>query len=168
MAGGNSEPIVGSLVCTFLQLARHPEHAEKIRDELVGVDVTDYRALGRLVHLNAVINESSRLSPTVLTGGARKTGEKGVTIGDTFIPPHTTIIAPRYSICRSEFIFPELPLLLTSRRLMLFTTLGEDCFERPEEFIPERWSSRPEMTINASAHTPFGSGKRFVFILSYF
>lgn len=42
---------------------------------------------------------------------------------------------------------------------ILTQTIGEDCFERAEEFIPERWSSRPDMTRNVAAFTPFGSGK---------
>lgn len=36
---------------------------------------------------------------------------------------------------------------------------GEDCFERGTEFIPERWTTRPEMVRNSSAHIPFNIGK---------
>lgn len=32
-------------------------------------------------------------------------------------------------------------------------------FEHPNEFIPERWTSRPELTRNASVYSPFSIGK---------
>lgn len=35
---------------------------------------------------------------------------------------------------------------------------GEDCFVRPLEFIPERWTTAPEMVKNSSATKPFGTG----------
>ena len=34
----------------------------------------------------------------------------------------------------------------------------ESCFERGNEFIPERWCSRPEMIRNKSAYAPFALG----------
>ena len=63
-------------------------------------DVTDLKTLVNLPHLNAVIKESLRLTPALLTGGNRKTTAFGITIGDQFIPPNTTICAPRYTISR--------------------------------------------------------------------
>lgn len=32
-------------------------------------------------------------------------------------------------------------------------------FEHPDEFIPERWTSKPELTRNASVYSPFSIGK---------
>lgn len=66
------------------------------------VDVNDLKMLNRLPHLNAVLNETLRLYPALLSGGNRKTSENGATIAGRFIPPHTTIIAPRYSIARRK------------------------------------------------------------------
>lgn len=34
----------------------------------------------------------------------------------------------------------------------------EDCFEQASEFIPERWTTRPEMVLNPAAYAPFGTG----------
>ncbi|KAF6811049.1 cytochrome p450 [Colletotrichum sojae] len=130
-----SEPTAAALIGVFCELAKHPHHAEKIYDELRDVDITDLKTLTSLPHLNAVINEGLRLYPALLTGGARKTTENGATIGGVFIPADTTIIAPRHVISRRE-----------------------DCFERAGEFIPERWSTRPEMVRNAAAFAPFGTG----------
>ncbi|KXH40889.1 cytochrome P450 [Colletotrichum simmondsii] len=128
-------PTAAALIGIFCELAKHPEHAEKVYEELKDVDATNLKTLTSLPHLNAVINEGLRLYPALLTGGARKTTENGATIGGTFIPPDTTIIAPRHVISRRE-----------------------DCFERANEFIPERWSTRPEMIRNVAAFAPFGTG----------
>ncbi|KAJ3943433.1 uncharacterized protein N0V96_006358 [Colletotrichum fioriniae] len=130
-----SEPTAAALIGIFCELAKHPEHAEKVYEELKDIDATNLKTLTSLPHLNAVINEGLRLYPALLTGGARKTTENGATIGGTFIPPDTTIIAPRHVISRRE-----------------------DCFERANEFIPERWSTRPEMIRNVTAFAPFGTG----------
>lgn len=67
-----------------------------------GADISDMKTLNRLPHLNGVINETLRLYPVLLTGGARKTMSEGINVGDTYIPPNTTIVAPRYSIMRSK------------------------------------------------------------------
>ncbi|KAK2053246.1 cytochrome P450 [Colletotrichum caudatum] len=130
-----SEPTAAALIGIFCEIAKHPKHADIICAELEDVDVTNLKVLTSLPHLNAVINEGLRLYPALLTGGARKTTENGATIGGTFIPPNTTIIAPRHVISRRE-----------------------DCFERANDFVPERWTTKPEMIRNAAAFAPFGTG----------
>ena len=37
--------------------------------------------------------------------------------------------------------------------------LGEDCFVRGTKFVPERWSTKPEMILNKAAFSPFGQGR---------
>lgn len=37
--------------------------------------------------------------------------------------------------------------------------IDERNFERPNEFIPERWTSKPELTKNASVYSPFSIGQ---------
>ncbi|KAK8062549.1 cytochrome P450 [Apiospora hydei] len=69
-------------------------------------------------------------------GGSRKTMDNGVNIGDYYIPPHTTVITPHYTIARRE-----------------------DCFVEGTKFIPERWTTRPQMVLNPAAHIPFSIGK---------
>ncbi|KAL2259505.1 hypothetical protein VTK26DRAFT_6795 [Humicola hyalothermophila] len=130
-----SEPIPVVLLGIFAELAQKPEHIELIYQELQGVDITDAKALSRLPHLNAVISETLRLYPVLLTAGSRKAGKSGVTIGGTYIPPHTTIILPRYTIQRRE-----------------------DCFVKANEFIPERWTTQRELVINSAANNPWGTG----------
>ncbi|KUI64406.1 Tryprostatin B 6-hydroxylase [Cytospora mali] len=102
-----SEPIPIVLLGIFSELVQAPQHQELIYQELVNhgirsVDVENYKALGRLSHLNAVIQEALRLYPVLLTGAPRKSGSNGVIIAGKYIPPHTTIVSPRYSIQRSK------------------------------------------------------------------
>jgi hypothetical protein len=152
-----SEPTAQILAAIFHELSIHPEHIDKIREELGGVCITNFKALTELPHLNAVIQEAMRLHPNLLTGGSRKTTENGVTIGDVYIPPHITVITPHYTIARrmsSKTNLSEYFILISS---------GEDCFEQGSQFIPERWTTRPEMVRNSKGHIPFSIGKNVLF-----
>lgn len=91
----------------------HPEHIDKIRQELAGVSTTDIKALTKLPHLNAVIQEAMRLHPNLLTGGSRKTMDRGVMIKGVYIPPHITVITPHYTIARRMFSLTD-DLCITS------------------------------------------------------
>jgi cytochrome P450 len=35
----------------------------------------------------------------------------------------------------------------------------ESCYERAEEFLPERWGDKPELVLNKAVFVPFSSGK---------
>ncbi|KUI68202.1 Tryprostatin B 6-hydroxylase [Cytospora mali] len=130
-----SGPIATALTFLLGELAQNPRHIDKLYEELRGVDTTDLDALSKLPHLDACLVETLRLWPGLLTGGARKTGKNGAWVAGRFIPPETTIVAPQYVIARRE-----------------------DCFIRARKFIPERWTSSPELVLNAGASTPFGTG----------
>ena len=86
----------------FYELTRDPRHTLKIYNEVQDFDVRDAKLLSKLPHLDAVIIKTLRLYPALPTGGNRKTPDRGVTIGGRYIPPHTTIVAPRFSISRRE------------------------------------------------------------------
>ncbi|CEO60507.1 hypothetical protein PMG11_05132 [Penicillium brasilianum] len=131
-----SEPTAAVLVGLFCELAKKPRHAEVILEEMKAIDITDSRALASSCpHLEAAILEALRLYPALPTGGTRKTLEKGIIVAGTFIPPETTVVAPRFCISRRE-----------------------DCFEQAEKFIPERWYKKPEMVRNKVGFVPFGLG----------
>lgn len=98
----DSDTVAPTLVFLFYELALHPEKAEKLYQEVKGLDVYDPKVLQRLPYLNAVIKETLRLHPAVPTGGYRDTPSQGMTIGETFIPGNTTIVAPRYVLGRCE------------------------------------------------------------------
>ncbi|KAB8236623.1 cytochrome P450 [Aspergillus alliaceus] len=131
-----SEPTAVALIALFYELGKNPSHADIIHSEVKQVGIRDGREiLCQCPHLESAILETLRLYPALPTGGYRKTLQEGITIGGTYIPPETTIVAPRFSISRRE-----------------------DCFEQAEKFIPERWTTRPEMVRNRAAYTPFGTG----------
>jgi cytochrome P450 len=44
------------------------------------------------------------------------------------------------------------------KELVLTELIVEDCFEHALEFIPERWTTRPELVLNPAAYAPFGTG----------
>ena len=91
-----------TLTMVFYLLAKHPEHQAKLYEELQQIDVTDREALKTSPHLNAVIDETMRCYPAIMTGGNRDTPPEGMMIGGRFIPGDVTIVSPRYSIFRCE------------------------------------------------------------------
>lgn len=100
-----SEPTAAVLVGLFCELAKDPRHAEIILDEIKTLDIADSRALASSCpHLEACIFEALRLYPALPTGGTRKTLENGITVGGTFIPPETTVVAPRFCISRRTYL----------------------------------------------------------------
>ncbi|KAB8269091.1 benzoate 4-monooxygenase cytochrome P450 [Aspergillus minisclerotigenes] len=137
-----SEPTAVALMGIFTELARHPVHAEKIYQETRGLDIRNPGMLAtNCPHLEAVIRETLRLFPALLTGGYRKTLQGGTFVGGTYIPPTRPLS------------LHDTPYPATMR-----PTTGGDCFERATEFIPERWYSKPEMVRNKAAYAPWGTG----------
>ncbi|RYP82600.1 hypothetical protein DL769_001594 [Monosporascus sp. CRB-8-3] len=132
-----SDTTRASLIATWWFLSKYPEHADKIRSEIQGVDIRNANALAVLPHLNGVISEILRLVPPALTGGGRITGPQGLLVDGTLIPPFTKVTAPKYVIHRLA-----------------------SAFEDPDEFIPERWYSRPELIRDKRAFGPFSFGSR--------
>lgn len=100
------------------------------------IDTSNQTILQSLPHLNGIINEALRIHPPVPSGGYRETPPEGLYIAGKFIPGNTTLVAPRYTIGRRA-----------------------DCFMEPNEFIPQRWYSKPEMVINKKAFAPFSQGR---------
>ncbi|KAI0154974.1 cytochrome P450 [Xylariaceae sp. FL1272] len=132
-----------------IELARQRDIQDKLREEIIASgavrrlsndDVAcsklNVAALSASPFLNGCINEALRLYPAVPTGGARETTDKHIKIGETVIPPHTVIIAPRWTIGRLE-----------------------SAFERATEYIPERWVSKPEMVKDRRAMNAFSIGR---------
>ncbi|KAJ5155349.1 cytochrome P450 [Penicillium capsulatum] len=136
-----SSPTGGVILGLFYELAKNPIHTETIYGEIVqqGVNILDSQDLARRCpHLQAAIFEAMRLYPSLPTGGNRKTSStEGITNAGVYILPETTVVAPRFVIARP----------------------GEDCFIDANSFVPERWTTRPEMVRNRAAMSPFGIGR---------
>ncbi|KAF7547929.1 hypothetical protein G7Z17_g7386 [Cylindrodendrum hubeiense] len=85
--------------------------------------------------LNAVINETMRLYNPTCTNAAKKTPPEGIVLGGTYIPGDVNMISSIWSYHRSERYFV-----------------------RPGDWIPERWTSQPELVLDKRAYHPFSYG----------
>ncbi|KFA53843.1 hypothetical protein S40293_01616 [Stachybotrys chartarum IBT 40293] len=134
-----SDTTAGTLAFIFYQLARHPAHVETLRNELkpmMNADGSfDHQKIQNLNHLNAIINETFRFNPVPPTAVSRKTPSEGITVDGTFIPGNVYVWTPQYVIGRSE-----------------------DVYEKPDEFIPERWYSKTWMVKDKAGFAPFSIG----------
>ncbi|KAL8900589.1 MAG: hypothetical protein Q9192_000976 [Flavoplaca navasiana] len=152
-----------SLICIWYALAKYPYHADKIYEELITCNLDDINALASIPHLEAVINETLRLWPPQMTGGNRMTSDQGLWIDDTWIPGNTKVAAPKYSIMRREFFLLPVPIVSvyhhhihSDQKADKPTSIVEAAFQDPTSFLPERWTSRPEMNLDRRAFAPFG------------
>ncbi|KAH8595452.1 cytochrome P450 [Bisporella sp. PMI_857] len=130
-----SHPVAASSIGVIFELARQPKHAEQIYKELQEIESSDVKAISKCTHFEACIKEGLRLHPALMTGGTRMTGDKGLTIAGRLIPPGIAVVPPRYIISQRE-----------------------DCFVKAKTFIPERWTTKPELILNKAAYSPFGTG----------
>ncbi|KAI9673564.1 MAG: hypothetical protein M1822_009934, partial [Bathelium mastoideum] len=131
---GGTKPVVSALTFLFYHLAKSPEHVSQIRNEqgeAAASSGVDQRK--RMQHLDALIFETLRLHPSIPSGGLRMVPRHGLQIGEVHVPGGATVVTPQYSLHRRE-----------------------DCFEHADEFIPERWTTRPEMVRNRTAFLPWG------------
>lgn len=138
-----SDTVAATLAFIFFYIARHQEHGRKVRDELHSLKrahgnqegpLFDHRSIMNAHHLNAVINETLRLHPPASTN-MRVTPPEGLMVGDTFIPGNMTVFSSQYVIGRSEAVY-----------------------EKAEDFVPERWYSKPEMIRERAGYAPFSTG----------
>jgi len=135
-----TETTASALTYLFYFLAANPDKQELLRNELHSLvqngEDFDIRDLQDASYLNGVINETLRLWPPVLSGIQYVTPPEGINIGNTFIPGNVTVFSPAYTVHRLK-----------------------SCFVRPDEFIPERWSLKPELIINKTGYAPFSLGR---------
>jgi epi-isozizaene 5-monooxygenase len=133
-----SETIASTIMSLLLVLSDHPEHADKVRDEVEAV--TGGRPVGfddvrKLTHTNNVVVEAMRLLPAVwiLTRRAVTDTE----LDGYRIPAGSDIIYSPYAIQRDP-----------------------RSYERHLEFDPDRWLPEREKSIPKYAMRPFSVGNR--------
>jgi hypothetical protein len=96
--------VISTAVFLIYHIVSNPEQITKLRQELATIDdVTQHSQLQNLTHLNAVIDETLRLHPSVPSGGLRDTPPEGITVGSTYIPGNTIVLVPHYSLGRREY-----------------------------------------------------------------
>lgn len=125
-----SDTTATALAFLFYELARDQTLQEKLFKELTDLEI-NVQTVQDLPYLNALINETLRLHPPVPSMPPRDIPPEGVKLGDFSIPGDVTVFTPLYSMHRS------------------------DAFEQPLHFIPERWTTRPELIRNRKAIAPF-------------
>ncbi|KAL7907218.1 cytochrome P450 [Trichoderma velutinum] len=138
--GAGSHTTAASLASILYELSKHPEHVEKLRQELMPL-VRDTRfnvssdELAHLEHLNAVINETMRLHPPLPTTIRRLTPPEGAMIGNVHVPGNMDVICSQYALGRNEAVY-----------------------SKADSFVPERWYQFPDMIKDKDAFAPFSAG----------
>ncbi|KAL2256849.1 hypothetical protein VTK26DRAFT_1031 [Humicola hyalothermophila] len=145
-----SDSVAAALTHIFFHLAWDPSLASRLQRELDALpDLSHDRHLAAVPLLDAVINETLRLHPPVPSGTQRETPPGGLWIGrhggggegggegkgGVYIPGETIVQVPSHTVFRDE-----------------------RAFARAGEFVPERWTTRPEMVRMREAFVPFNTG----------
>ncbi|HVB34799.1 MAG TPA: cytochrome P450 [Patescibacteria group bacterium] len=129
-----------ALSWTWLLLARHPEIAARLREELdrvLGGRAPAPGDLPRLRYAEMVIQESMRLYPPAWGIGRQAIGP--FEIGGYRLPAGTNVLLCQWIVHRDPRFFPD-----------------------PERFDPERWRGDPVRSgeLPRFAYFPFGGGPR--------
>ncbi|KAF2089797.1 putative benzoate 4-monooxygenase cytochrome P450 [Saccharata proteae CBS 121410] len=134
--GAGSDTTAIALSLAFVYLAMYPSYTQRIRQEAdENCTSPDYSSMRRQPIIDSVINEVLRLHPPVTFGAQRVTPPEGLIIGNVPIPGNTIVSIPAHLLARDT-------------RSFLY----------PRSFIPERWTTRPEMVLNRTAFMPFSAG----------
>jgi cytochrome P450 len=131
-----SDSVAAALTHIFFHLAWDPALVNRLQAEFDSLPDISHENLMTVPLLDAVINETMRLHPPVPSGTQRVTPPEGMWIGDKFIPGDTIVQVPSYTVFRDE-----------------------RAFAYPNEFIPERWTTRPELIRDKSVYIPFNIGE---------
>ncbi|KAH8706024.1 cytochrome P450 monooxygenase [Talaromyces proteolyticus] len=130
-----SDTTAATLTNLFFHLAGNPHWQKLLQEELDALPDLSYEKLVNIKNLDALINETLRLHPAVPSGTQRMTPPEGISIGDVYIPGDIMVCMPPHTLFRDQRVF-----------------------SRPEEFVPERWTTQPELVKEPSAFIPFNSG----------
>jgi cytochrome P450 len=125
---------------TWYLLAQNPDAEAKLHralDEVLGDRSPTPEDLDRLPYVHAVISESMRLYPPAWVIGRQ--AKEAHAVGDTgwTIPEGGVILMSQYVVHRDP-----------------------RWWDRPDEFLPERWLKADEKARPRYAYFPFGGGPR--------
>ena len=148
-----SDTTAAALTHILLELARHPEHVQKLREELAAytqepfMDVL-HQKIAHLDHLNGVIYETLRLHPPVPTALQRQTPAEGIEIGGVYIPGNVNVWCPQYVIGRSKCSKPRRSLILFVRHRTHYSSQRRTSIQMPWHLFlnagifERKWSRR--------------------------
>ena len=153
-----SDTTATTLAFAMYYFAKDPSLLKRLRDDLdqhnvVNDESLDLAGLQHLPYLNGLINEVLRMHPPVPGGMYRDPPPEGIEVNGHFLPPGVVTVAPHYTIQRCEYH----PHWRQNILLTLFT--APKAFARPNEFIPERWTTQPELVLDKTAWFPFSIGR---------
>ncbi|KAF7197798.1 Cytochrome P450 monooxygenase [Pseudocercospora fuligena] len=132
-----SDTTAAALTWLFYHLAQNPKEVRKLRNELRACAVGDWsdKDIRHCEHLNASINEALRLALIGPTGIYRTSPPEGMQVGEVFLPGNVEYNISQYFLGRDEAIYTH-----------------------ADQFIPERWYSKPELVKHKKAFAPFLTG----------
>ncbi len=142
MMNAGTDTTTAALTNTMFLLYKNPEVLARLREELdeaTGISlIAPYESLARLPYLRACVEESLRVRPASTMGLPRVVPKGGRLIAGQFVAEDTTVSVPTYTLLHNR-----------------------DAFDRPEEYIPERWLvGETEKARMSKAHLPFSTGPR--------
>ncbi|UKZ52617.1 hypothetical protein TrVGV298_006398 [Trichoderma virens] len=137
---GGTDTIAAVLSFAFYHLARDPTFRNKLHAELeplygrtiIGEFTNFDLSEAEAPYLNAIINETMRMDNPTCANGPRITPPEGLEVDGVFIPGDVVVYTPIHAMHRSSKFFKE-----------------------PDSFIPERWTTRPDLIIDKRAYHPF-------------
>ncbi|KAL2848581.1 cytochrome P450 [Aspergillus pseudoustus] len=133
-----SDTTATTMAFLFYHIAREPGLLTRLREEIEGLTgggEFDHRKIQSAPLLNGCINETLRLHPPVPSGLYRKAPPEGVYVGEQYIPGDTVMLVNFYAMGRDD-----------------------SHFVHADQFIPERFSTRPELIKHKDAFAPFSTG----------
>ncbi|KAB8252456.1 cytochrome P450 [Aspergillus flavus] len=130
-----SDTTAATLTNLFFHLAADHTWQAKLQEELDALPELTQEKVTGVELLDALINETLRLHPAVPSGTQRLTPPEGLQIGDKYIPGDVMVCIPTHTLFRDE-----------------------RAFVRPDEFLPQRWMTQPELVKDASVFIPFNAG----------
>ncbi len=136
--GAGHETTATALSWTWYLLCQHPEHYQKVQQEVDRVlqgRTPTYADLAHLPYCLQVFKEAMRLYPPAYAFSRRAL--RDVEIDGYRVPKGRVVLIAPYTIHRREEYFPE-----------------------PEKFDPERFTPEREKQLPRYAYLPFGAGPR--------
>ncbi|KAF1808400.1 putative cytochrome P450 [Eremomyces bilateralis CBS 781.70] len=134
-----SDTTASTLTWLMYELCKHPDQLHKLQAEIDRVagekTFLTCEDVENSPLLDGYISEALRLHPAVPSGVQRETPPEGIHIKDKFIPGNTIIWMPVHTIQRDARYFPK-----------------------PLEFMPERWTTKPEYVVDKRAFLTFSTG----------
>ena len=136
---GGHEPVAGGLAFTWSLLAEHPDIAARLHAEVdlvLGDRAPRLADLGQLPVTEMIVKESLRLYPPAWAFDRRAVVD--CEIGGRPVKKGTLILICQWVLHRDL-----------------------RWFDRPDEFVPDRWSDGLSGRLPKYAYLPFGGGPRF-------